>query len=47
MLMEMMLMLIFQVIAAMECFPPPVDLSHEGGEYEVFEGLIDEISQAS
>ena len=38
-------------IAAIEHFPPPreegFDLSHEGGKYKVFEGLIDKISQAS
>jgi len=37
--------------AAIAHIPPPGDkgyeLSHEGGKYEVFEGLVDDIAQAT
>lgn len=37
--------------ATVSHIPPPgeegFDLSHEGGEYEVFEGLVEDIAQAT
>lgn len=37
--------------AAISHIPPPgeegFDLSHEGGEYEVFESLVEDIAQAT